>query len=357
MQSLIDANLATVQRDNYMLQYVLAERGMLSTTAYRVLQSQEKAGLISCCRVTFNGFDKLDYDVEQYNDLKSLLPGMRPEVFLHYVQGVLTIALNLGSIGFLHPANLETSLDKIFIKPEDNSVHMIYLPIADEFLSHMNQRYEQSLKTSLLDAIGENRNLKSEHVSKLYGFLSDEASTLEQVKSALESLGGQNPTPQADDTASISQTGEMRSEELAPPSPLPKRDKGLFKKSIFKKRAADVPQLPTGPEVGGTEVLAPLFVPSIVLLGSQKDEILISKQDFVIGKQPEKVDHAIEYSAAISRVHCKITQSEGRSFVTDIDSSNGTYVNGRRLESQTPVPINDGDKLKLGNVSFIVRNI
>jgi pSer/pThr/pTyr-binding forkhead associated (FHA) protein len=76
---------------------------------------------------------------------------------------------------------------------------------------------------------------------------------------------------------------------------------------------------------GSTEVLT-LFVPSIVLKGSDNFEILIDKQEFTIGRD-KTVDRLID-SNSISRKQCAITYSNNRNYVTDLDSSNGTFLNG-----------------------------
>jgi len=55
----------------------------------------------------------------------------------------------------------------------------------------------------------------------------------------------------------------------------------------------------------------------------------------------------------VSRVHCRFTLSEtGELEVEDLDSTNGTLVNGRRVTRATLTP---GDTVKVGRVSFVVH--
>lgn len=373
MQSLVDAKYLAEGRDPYMLQYVLQQRGMLSTTGYKVLQGQQAAGLIPCYRVLYGDLDKLDYDVEQYSDLQSLLPELEPNVFLHYVNGIFSVIMNMRNIGFLHISNLETTIDKIFIDRNNNTVHMIYLPIADAYLEFTNKNHTQVLKASLLRAISENKHLQTELVRPLFELLKEPATTVDQLQGA---LAGLEPLPQPahvavgtqTGTIVMNQTGDIGSGSLSsgnltqpaseknlqqpdpepePDVPAKKKKKGLF----GPKKVQPLP--PETVNAGGTEVLM-LFVPTISLKGPGKEEYLVNKQEFVIGRDSE--DCTIE-STAISRKHCKITHSDQRNYLTDLGSANGTYLNGSKLEPDKPRPINEGDKIKLGNKGYTVMNV
>ncbi len=51
----------------------------------------------------------------------------------------------------------------------------------------------------------------------------------------------------------------------------------------------------------------------------------------------------------ISRTHCKIEMSGSGAMITDLGSSYGTFVNGRKLAPYTPTPVNSGDTFWLGD--------
>lgn len=51
-------------------------------------------------------------------------------------------------------------------------------------------------------------------------------------------------------------------------------------------------------------------------------------------------------SARASRRHCEITLLRGVAWVSDLDSTNGTILNGARLGA--PAPLRDGDLIEVG---------
>ena len=56
--------------------------------------------------------------------------------------------------------------------------------------------------------------------------------------------------------------------------------------------------------------------------------------------------------ALVSRVHGRLTAlPDGQLEVRDLESTNGTFVNGERIESAR---LNDGDRLQVGRVELVV---
>ena len=49
-------------------------------------------------------------------------------------------------------------------------------------------------------------------------------------------------------------------------------------------------------------------------------------------------------------MHAELRIAEDGVYVVDLESSNGTLVNGKRLAAQEPEPINHGDILQLGRL-------
>ena len=57
---------------------------------------------------------------------------------------------------------------------------------------------------------------------------------------------------------------------------------------------------------------------------------------------------------SISRFHAEVViEPDGLSLATDLDSSNGTFLNGHRLSGNTPIAISEGDRLRVGAVTLL----
>ena len=53
----------------------------------------------------------------------------------------------------------------------------------------------------------------------------------------------------------------------------------------------------------------------------------------------------------ISKNHLKIVEDEGDFYVEDLNSANGTYINGEKI--MDAVKIKNGDRIKIGQVEFL----
>jgi hypothetical protein len=57
----------------------------------------------------------------------------------------------------------------------------------------------------------------------------------------------------------------------------------------------------------------------------------------------------------ISSTHAKVTRENNAWFITDLNSTNKTYINGVKLEPNVPTRIKQDDVVILANVTFTVR--
>jgi hypothetical protein len=61
------------------------------------------------------------------------------------------------------------------------------------------------------------------------------------------------------------------------------------------------------------------------------------------------------HDRGVSRTHALLRFSGDAITLTDLNSSNGTFVNTQRLEPQKPYALHTGDELMLGSLSMVVR--
>ena len=80
-----------------------------------------------------------------------------------------------------------------------------------------------------------------------------------------------------------------------------------------------------------------------------EEEIVINKTPFVIGKD-SSCDFSIKGDTYISRKHCRIVKQEDSYYIEDLDSTNGTFVDGEEIKGK--VKLEEGQEIKLADRSY-----
>lgn len=81
------------------------------------------------------------------------------------------------------------------------------------------------------------------------------------------------------------------------------------------------------------------------------ERVLIGRYDHDLGGvQPEVDLGTFEGADTVSRGHATIEHIGSTYQLTDLNSTNFTRVNGKRLDANVPTPINDGDTLQFGKI-------
>lgn len=62
-------------------------------------------------------------------------------------------------------------------------------------------------------------------------------------------------------------------------------------------------------------------------------------------------------SVLVSRRHCVILPEVDHLFVIDCHSTNGTFVNDRRICPELPVELSPGDQLRVGPLHFVIVSV
>ena len=85
------------------------------------------------------------------------------------------------------------------------------------------------------------------------------------------------------------------------------------------------------------------------------EEILINKNTFIIGTDNEAVDYYISYNHNISKKHACISLIKGNYYIQDMETTNGTFVNGFRLEGSTDTMLQHGAIIVVADEEFEFR--
>ena len=87
----------------------------------------------------------------------------------------------------------------------------------------------------------------------------------------------------------------------------------------------------------------------IVIAGTQVGEMIPLKDAVVLGRGAEADVRLVE--AKMSRRHCRLYVERGDVYIEDLGSSNGTYLNGARVDSRKKLA--DGDKIRVGETTIL----
>lgn len=93
-------------------------------------------------------------------------------------------------------------------------------------------------------------------------------------------------------------------------------------------------------------------IQAVLYRKSSFENIKINKSNFYIGKERKKVDYCISNNNSISRNHAEIIMRNGAFYIVDQKSTNGTYVNGIRLNPMQETEIKNGDIIQLSDEEF-----
>lgn len=84
---------------------------------------------------------------------------------------------------------------------------------------------------------------------------------------------------------------------------------------------------------------------------TNEDNILLTEFPFFIGKSGDKTHHTIEDST-VSRFHARIDREEEEIWLTDLNSTNGTFLNGIRLMPFGRMRVNKGDSIVISRKRY-----
>jgi len=322
------------------ISYILEDEKIFYEVGFKVLQNQEKYGLLKCGKLSQNGKIKLIYGVSKYKPLSALLPQISQQNFLFVVSRIYDIIKHVEENGFLRCENIEANIDRIFVDSEDLSVYMICLPVNTVSIHKDTQLFHENLKQVVLKAAESYPGLKSSEILSL----------IDNGKCAENGINKEIKPKWPVERDHTGNSGEPSNASPVPPrenyypDTAGQKKKGILG-SLFSRKKTD-------------DNAAASSSNTIMLVSTNtREEIrfVINKPEFLIGKYAGKVDGIIPDEKTISRVHCKITRENKKFFIQDMGSLNGTYVNFRRLAENQKVQIGRGDIIKLSKIEFIVK--
>lgn len=143
------------------------------------------------------------------------------------------------------------------------------------------------------------------------------------------------------------------------PDTQPDKDPRLVTRQLNPDTLSDfLARVPTQP--GQTSILSGLqfYLPrnSQPVIIENKDVITIGRKDSSRGILP--VLDLTPYGGAdlgVSRFHAEIVLNEGKYYIKDMGSTNGTWVNDKKVDPYHLELIKSGDQLRLGYLPMVIK--
>ncbi len=308
------AQIGTIQRDSQKISLILNAQEHLDTTGLKVMQYvADDIGLIPGFQADYNDQIRVNYNISKYASLSSMLPRITSEQLFGIFDSLENVLRQIYNVGFLQYENISFEAEDIFLDVISYQVYLIYLPVKSQN-GHMSQiKFENYFRDAISGMIG---RLPAD--DKLLG--------LRQL------LGTNMPLEDAFRTIRAGDFVPVVPEEPEPKEPEQKSG-GLFKKLFGRK-------------------------PRWILTGTDTPQavtLVIEGDEYTVGKNPQMVQGVLEFSRTISRRHCKFIQEQGKCFLMDLGSANGTFVNGERLKPEERREVFSGDKIQLANSTFVIE--
>lgn len=84
-----------------------------------------------------------------------------------------------------------------------------------------------------------------------------------------------------------------------------------------------------------------------------QDSSILRGRGYVIGRSRNFSDFAVDHER-ISRAHVHFTYGNGSLYVADLNSANGTFLNGIQLRAFSKTRVNPSDELRLADITLAV---
>ena len=211
-----------------------------------------------------------------------------------------------------------------FKTKDTSSVGVVIQDDLDEFLAE--KELEEQMEHHEESGLKIRKNIKVSRASIV-------KNTQEELKAAEEQKAAEAPEEPEEDE--VTEVVEPEEEEVVSNSILSQTISGA-----------------TGLLKGNVSV--PKVNPYLIRVNTD-ERIMITKQNFKIGKASMGVDYSVKGNGAVSRVHAVITNKDGIYYIRDNKSTNHTFVNGKTLEDGENELLTQDCKIVLGDEEFIFK--
>ena len=273
---------------------------------------------------------------------------------------------------YFYSNNFVIDEDLVYINPSDKSIHILYVPTNKLVSDHIMNDFKFMLTNLINNNIGM-KDIDNDFKQNIIDGLINSNSSLDLFLDILDKSimkedikKPQIIKPILEKSASI-ELNNINSNQINKP----KKNKGMkgFLKKIFsedktiqkenkidfnKRNIVSQNAYETNDD---TVILG--FENKLIgyLIGNHQrhtEQIQIDKDEFIIGRSKDIVDYDIA-NKTVGKKHAKFIRKEGKFYLLDLESKNGTYLNNTKLESNAIYEVEDNSTIIFSNVKYIFR--
>lgn len=272
--------------------YILNNADIFLNTDYKVLQGQISGNFIQCMKILYNGKHELFYLIGEYNPISDILKSVDADRLNKIMINLLTNIIEVKNNGFLNVQNIDLTLENIFVDMNTLQVKLVYLPIEVKLFDTYDE-FDRTLRANMIKAI---TGVYDDLDGAITGIVSDTGNSIEDLCNKL-------------------------------------------KLSKYKS------------DMSGYHCMNSVLK-MIAIGASEYFEIVLNRDETIVGRKAEIVDAVISFSKMIGRKHCRFVRKKGLFYVMDEGSVNGTFVNNQRVYPGQCQQINKGDIIRLADINF-----
>lgn len=288
------------------ISYTFEEADHIWQLAMKQVNNMEIKGALKYIEVIHNGADKLLYGREGLRLMSEVVHTINNAELIYLMKKLLDDIRNIGENDYLNMTAIDVNFGRLYYDSHSNTIMFALLPINYECDYHDNTTWGTQLRNTLLTLLSYIFGETDPRYSDMYYVVNDYSKTDAEIMQLVYEY-----------------------------------DYGIHQ--------IDYQESNTGGEDTTIGIL-------ILEHNSDKGNLIfnINKDKYTLGKSENGVDGVIHISGMISRVHCTIYKMSDKYLIQDMNSTNGTKINGYTLNPEQYYYLNDGDVLSMSDVDFNV---
>lgn len=322
-------------KTNNVLSFILTSSKSFSEIDFKVLRTHMEKGFARCNKAMLNDNIQLVYDIEGYQSLETVFQHMTMQQLTGLLKKCTEAIRELHTSGYMQERNLLLDMKYLYLKEGENRLGLIYLPVVKEEVSVFNSLDDQ-IKGLFLHILSQHWH--HPELADLNRILRDGQSDLRSVNeevtrlNAFWSVPGESKVDNANEETVCEENQVAGQRPQKNDSEKVKREKGISEKFLWRKKRLRLKDVETDK----------------VLFEFTRDG------EYVVGSKKELADIFID-DRCISKSHCKIYIQGTKAYIEDLDSKNGTKLNGGQIPSRNKRTLQRDDTIKLASHIFTVE--